>query len=198
MDGFHIEDPHSIPITQAEEKELRRVYDLLCDFSEKTRLKDEIRSIQGNLVMSKIQAHANTRVTTNTKELEIEENNAQEKIDRLSQEIYTMESNPNRKISVSDICEMLKKLKQRVVRKEVQAIVWEVDDDLDQCINWHEFRLMFTRNIMDRTGLEPSKMFNLTQFLIYDHNENGRVSVDETMNMLYARYVLKSGMCYMF
>jgi hypothetical protein len=47
---------------------------------------------------------------------------------------------------------------------------------------------MFTRNATDRTGLEPSKMFFLTQFLIYDHNENGRVSVDETMNMLYARF----------
>lgn len=64
----------------------------------------------------------------------------------------------------------------------------QVDDDLDQCLNWTEFRLMFTRNIMDNCGLEPSKMFNLTQFLIYDHNGNGRVSVDETMNMLYARY----------
>lgn len=47
---------------------------------------------------------------------------------------------------------------------------------------------MFTRNILDKTGLEPSRMFNLTQFLIYDHNENGMVSKDETMNFLYVRY----------
>ena len=33
-----------------------------------------------------------------------------------------------------------------------------------------------------------NKQYNLTQFLIYDRNENGMVSVDETMNMLYARY----------
>jgi len=67
-------------------------------------------------------------------------------------------------------------------------MIWEVDENSDQCIDWTEFRLMFNRNIMDKTGLEPSGMYNLAQFLIYDTNLNGFVSVDETMNLLYARY----------
>jgi hypothetical protein len=29
--------------------------------------------------------------------------------------------------------------------------------------------------------------YNLAQFLIYDKNRNGLVSVEETMNLLYAR-----------
>jgi Ca2+-binding EF-hand superfamily protein len=188
------DDSQSVPITPAEEKELRRVYDLLCDYQAKTKLKSDIRDLQANMHMARISAHSNPRIAVNTKELDKEEQRVASEIERKQQQIYALETNPNKKISVGDVCEILKKLKQRAVRKEVEAMVWEVDDDLDQCINWSEFRLMFTRNVMDRTGLEPSKMFNLTQFLIYDHNENGRVSVDETMNMLYARLVVKTYM----
>ena len=47
---------------------------------------------------------------------------------------------------------------------------------------------MFRRNITDKTGLEPFQLFNVVQFLMYDKDFSGEVSVDETMAMLFSRY----------
>ena len=67
-------------------------------------------------------------------------------------------------------------------------MIWEVDENLDECVDWDEFCLMFGRNISDRTGLEPSKLYNLAQFMIFDREDAGTVSVDDTMDMLLVRY----------
>jgi calmodulin len=160
---------------------------MLCDYKRKLMIKDQIREIQANSYMAKIQAQMDSRVTPNYKELESAEAEALRQIEKLHQDYQDLENQVDKKISCNDVYQMLKRLKVKIQKREVQEMIWEIDDDLDGCIDWPEFRLMFTRNVMDKCGLEPSKMFNLTQFLIYDHNNNGRVSVDETMNMLYAR-----------
>ena len=49
-----------------------------------------------------------------------------------------------------------------MTKKQIEEIIWEVDEDLDKCLNWDEFRLMYERNITDKTGLEPSRMVSNT------------------------------------
>ena len=51
-----------------------------------------------------------------------------------------------------------------------------------------EFQTMYKRCISDETGLEPRKLFNLVQFLMYDKTFKGRVTVEETLQILYVRY----------
>lgn len=67
-------------------------------------------------------------------------------------------------------------------------MVWEVDEDLDGGVDWAEFGTAYRRNLADGSGLEPAALFNVVLFMMYDTRGTGRVSLDQTMHMLYARY----------
>lgn len=179
------EDEVVISITMQEEKELRRVFDHLCDFSKKARLNRELLDLKQVLACSKLKGLTGGNSTEQMQE----RLKTEARIDAIATEIAQLDSSVNpKKVTVADVYEKLKELNQKINRKDVEEMVWEVDEDLDQALDWDEFKLMFTRNIADKSGLEPSRMYNLTQFMIYDHNNSGLVSVDKTMNMLYARY----------
>ena len=128
----------------------------------------------------------------------------QAKIDKIAED-------PGRKIHAPDLNEALRHLNKKCTKvgllpcmlrtrcvltigvmsdaqKEIEDMIWEVDENLDGAVDWDEFHLMFQRNIKDKTGLEPFQLFNVVQFMMYDRDNSGNVSVDETMHMLYARY----------
>ena len=76
----------------------------------------------------------------------------------------------------------------RPLKSEVSFIIWEVDDDLDGYISKDEYLTMYKRVITDDVGLEPRQLYNLVQFLMYDKDFEGTVTVEETLQLLYVRH----------
>ena len=183
-----------LPITNEEDRQLRRVFELLCDFHQKKRIEEEIGHIRKIYTLKTYSVHElmdmkSLQVWTSLLRDTVMSSNDGKMIERLYDELQMIKNDVSlsKTISVKDVMSMLRSLRIKVHPREVEEMVWEVDEDLDNALGWNEFRLMFTRNIADKTGLEPARMFHLTQFLIYDDNVNGKVSLDETMHMLYTR-----------
>ena len=141
-----------MPMTVQEEKEVHRVFELLCDYQQKVKIKEEIKDINSWINSYKKQGNEGNDENIHA---------SSHRLDELNRELQAIESRLEKKVSCGDVMEMLKFLNQKATKKEVEEMIWEVDENLDGFLDWAEFRLMFNRNITDRTGLEPSRMVNI-------------------------------------
>lgn len=183
-------------VTSNEEKELRRVYDYLAHFAPKHKLRREMQpkiarrqkilQFKKNPDAIRIVDEAGVELTPEQLESELEIIN--EQIMEIEAQIAEIDGDPGKKVAAIDLMEALKALGKKSTKKEVEDMIWEVDENLDGAVDWEEFHLMFQRNIKDKTGLEPFQLFNVVQFMMYDRTNSSSISVDETMHMLYARY----------
>ena len=108
-----------IPVTNQEEKELRRVFVMLSDYSRKVKIHNEIEALEDLLSGNK-----NRLITAQKKDqiinLERFENNAEattKRIDELKWELDQLASaaaRNERAISIPDVSEMLKRLGSKV------------------------------------------------------------------------------------
>jgi len=196
-----------MPITPQEEKEIHLAFERLCDFPLKVKLNQEKVDIDAWIEADRARSHQYGYVEPVAF---IKKSLARK--DEIDKELEALKTKSDMKVCANDVAEMFKFLNFKATKKEIDEMIWEVDEDLDSFVNWSEFRLMFNRNVIDQTGLEPNRLvgkshhfsctpciliyqlsfpfvqqYNLAQFLIYDKNRNGLVSVDETMNLLYAR-----------
>jgi Ca2+-binding EF-hand superfamily protein len=203
-----------ITIAPKEMKELKRVYDQLCYFADKVHAVQRLKEISKLLSEYQRPPHPSTATlrsivhspTSSKKGAEDKSSpvrprrsscdpEEQEKImielqreqAELQKTLSEINNRPVQHIRPEDTAAALKSLGKKVTKKEVQDIMWEVDEKLDGVIDWEEFQLNFERNIRDLSGLEPASFYHMVQFMIYDRDDNGMVSIDETMNMLYAR-----------
>lgn len=182
-------------------KELKRVYEQLCFFAEKAHAMERISVIRDTLaeyhrpLTSSMRqrdfflstSSSNHRNSVSGSEQEKKMLELQKEQTELERKLADIRSRPVQHIRPQDTAAALKSLGKRATKREVQNMMWEVDEKLDGVIDWDEFHLNFERNIRDGSGLEPASFYHMVQFMIYDHDNNGMVSIDETMNMLYAR-----------
>merc|ERR1712100_889545 len=102
--------------------------------------------------------------------------------------IAEIDEKGRKNISWQDLKSALKDLGIPTPKDEVLNMIWEVDDDLDGFVSWSEFLTMYRRCVCNTSGLEPTKLYNVVQFMVYDVDYSASVSVDEVMMMLYQRY----------
>ncbi len=149
-----------VPITALEENRLLKVFEMLCDYSEKQKIDKEIQDLRAWLVgnQNKMNAQISAGQSITAASMGLSNQASIDKIDSLQRQKNALETRADKKITCNDVFQKLKELNQKVNRKDVEEMIWEVDENLDGCLDWSEFRLMFNRNIMDRTGLEPNSM----------------------------------------
>jgi Ca2+-binding EF-hand superfamily protein len=99
-----------------------------------------------------------------------------------------LDTKRDQKLCWQEISDALNKLGHKTPREQIELWIWEVDDDLDMMVAWDEFLTMYQRCISDSTGNEPRNLFNLVQFLMYDKTFSGRISVEQTLQILFVRH----------
>ena len=173
-------------LSAAEDKDLRRVFATLAQFQRRARL--EARAAQLREQRGRLDKQLRGAPEGAEEELEAELEAARRELAEVEREHEGLEAEQNRKIKAGDIVECLRTLGRSASRKEVEDMIWEVDENLDGMVDWDELCLTYQRNVADTSGLEPCQLFHLLQFLMYDKDGSGKVTVDETLHMLYARY----------
>lgn len=79
-----------------------------------------------------------------------------------------------------------------LLQSEVQWMIWEVDNDLDGCVSWEEFKGCYVRTLLDSHGLELNQLYYLIQFLLCDTDGSQTVSGERTLRLLSADTSLSS------
>ena len=181
------EEPEPKDVSQNEFRELKRVFDYMADFAPKYKLRKDLQPRLDRV--AKIQAYYK-----NPEAVKIVDESGEElgaavlaaELERLEREIASVQgaidaidARPDevKKIHPRDLQQALAFLGKHTEKKEIDDMIWEVDENLDGCVDWTEFSLMFRRNITDKSGLEPTQLFNVVQFLMYDKDFSGEVSV---------------------
>jgi len=185
------------PLGPGELRDLRRVFDHLASYVPRKLLNGVLTARYEHLLKLKdfIDNPASAAPVKGEDGRELGKYQAPEVYKKVNEEVAELKmqekklkDDVNKKISIKDLDSALRSLGRCCSRKELEYMIWEVDENLDLCVDWDEFQVMFYRNTTDQTGLEPFELFNIVQFMTYDEDFKGHITEDDTMSTLFARH----------
>jgi Ca2+-binding EF-hand superfamily protein len=176
---------------------LKKVFTKMCYFADKAPLYQQIEYLRETLSKSgperQIEDYSSKPSFGNKDEIhrtfdhECEVARLNRQVEKFQKELEKIEHKPYQRINLEDTTAIFKTFKKKVTRQDVEDMMWEVDEKLDQVIDYDEFLMMYYRNRNYDTGLEAANFFLLVQFLMFDSDENCKVSRDEAMNIILPR-----------
>ena len=86
-----------------------------------------------------------------------------------------------------EIKDMLGRMGMQMNKSQIDLMIWEFDENLDRKISEKEFINMYKKCVIDRTAAEPKKLFHFTQFLMYCQPDSYKITVEDTLELLYVR-----------
>lgn len=186
----------SKPMIAQEERELRRVFDHVSNYRQKKKLtvamaasRDRRQRLETSKANPDVSTVMNDQGASMTKdEMEDEIRKIDQTLEKLASELSALQSSSSKFIRNEDLFDAIKALGKACAKKEISDMIWEADENLDGVVDWDEIRAMFNRNLLDKTELEPSNLFNVVQFMTYDKKNCGTITADDTMAILFARY----------
>jgi hypothetical protein len=202
-----------ITLTPQDDKLLKTIYDYLSGFAKRKTIEANIDACKIEVAKLNHDLPPKARLLVNTaqndlpaRELEIAFANESEeermKLEAMVEEYYAAKEMlrqhderlkihlvVNHKISFEDIECVVKLFGCHMSKKQIDQMIWEVNEQNDQHVDYDELQLTYSRNIADTTGCEPSSFFHLLDFMIFDGiSHKGYIIEDDCMEILYARH----------
>ncbi len=98
------------------------------------------------------------------------------------------EEKNRKRFSKKALRKVIRTLCEEFAKDELEGMIWEADDNLDGYVSEKEFINMYKKCISDEKEEEAKKLFYLIQFLMYDKDEKHKITVEDTLEILCARY----------
>jgi len=112
----------------------------------------------------------------------------QEELDLLHRLLTKLDLNRDGHIEATDLKRALLQLGKKASQDTVRDIVWEVDSDSDGKLSFEGIVEIFLRVRANPLSHEPTRLLNILEFLMYDTQEQGTITVEQAILILSRRF----------